>query len=38
MRYVKKYFKGRGGYVQMEDGTSLEVSARKKNDFFEKLR
>ena len=38
MKFVKKYFKGRGGYVQMEDGTSLEISARKKNNFFDKLK
>jgi two-component system, LytTR family, response regulator len=35
--YVKKYFKGRGGYVQMEDGTTIEISIRKKNDFFERF-
>jgi two-component system LytT family response regulator len=38
IKYVKKYFKGRGGYVQMEDGASLGISARKKNDFFEKFK
>ncbi|MGF2413612.1 LytR/AlgR family response regulator transcription factor [Ferruginibacter sp.] len=37
INYVKKYFKGRGGYVQMEDGTSVEISVRKKNDFFERF-
>jgi two-component system, LytTR family, response regulator len=36
--YVKKYFKGRGGYVQMEDGTSIEISVRKKNDFFDRFK
>jgi two-component system, LytTR family, response regulator len=30
---VKKYHKGRGGYVVMHDGTSIEVSVRKKDDF-----
>ena len=38
VKYVKKYFRGRGGYVQMEDGASLSISARKKNDFFEKFK
>jgi len=38
VNFVKKYFKGRGGYVQMEDGASLEISARKKNDFLEKFK
>jgi two-component system, LytTR family, response regulator len=37
INYVKKYFKGRGGYVQMEDGASIEISIRKKNDFFERF-
>ena len=36
--FVKKYFKGRGGYVEMEDGTKIEISARKKEDFFLKFR
>jgi len=38
IKYAKKYFRGRVGYVQMEDGASLGISARKKNDFFEKLK
>ena len=38
INFVKKYFKGRGGYVQMEDGTSIEISIRKKNDFFERFK
>jgi len=33
MKYIKKYFKGRGGYVVMDDGTSIEVSVRKKDAF-----
>jgi two-component system, LytTR family, response regulator len=38
INFVKKYFKGRGGYVQMEDGTSIEISVRKKNDFFDRFK
>ena len=38
VKYVKKYFRGRGGYVEMEDGASLAISARKKNDFLEKFK
>lgn len=30
---IKKYYKGRGGYVEMEDGVTIEVSARKKDEF-----
>ena len=38
INFVKKYFKGRGGYVQMEDGISIEISIRKKNDFFDRFK
>jgi two-component system LytT family response regulator len=30
---VSKYIKGRGGYVVMNDGKVIDVSARKKEDF-----
>jgi len=33
INYIKKYVKGRGGNVIMEDGTSIEVSVRKKDEF-----
>jgi two-component system, LytTR family, response regulator len=38
INFVKKYYKGRGGYVQMEDGASIEISTRKKGDFFERFK
>ena len=31
--FVKKYHKGRGGAVEMEDGTMIEVATRRKNEF-----
>lgn len=34
---IKKYYKGRGGYVELTDGTNLEVSSRKLNDFKDKF-
>lgn len=37
LNYVKKYIRGRGGFVELTDGTSLEVSARKKEEFLEKF-
>ena len=37
INYIKKYYKGRGGYVEMEDGVSIEVSVRKKDDFLRLL-
>ena len=33
IHYVKKYYKGAGGYVQMEDGETFEISTRRKNLF-----
>ncbi len=33
INYIKKYLKGRGGTVIMEDGINIEVSSRKKDDF-----
>lgn len=36
--YVKKYFKGRGGEVEMEDGEVILISSRKKADFFSRFR
>lgn len=35
--YIEQYVKGRGGYVIMSNGASLEVSARKKDSFLEQL-
>ena len=37
IRYVRKYVKGRGGYVVMEDGATIDVSVRKKTDFMDNL-
>jgi len=34
---VQNYHKGRGGYVIMEDGTSIEVAFRRKEDFLNRL-
>ncbi len=33
LNYVKKYFKGSGGQVEMEDHSVIDVSARKKEEF-----
>lgn len=37
LQLIKSYVKGKGGYVIMADGTELEVSQRRKNDFLNKL-
>lgn len=35
--YIRKYHRGRGGHVEMEDGSSIEVSTRKKDEFLSKF-
>ena len=37
IKYLKKYVKGDGGSVIMEDGSELLVSRRRKDDFLEAL-
>lgn len=37
MQYVNRYMKGEGGYVIMDDGTSIEVSVRRKPAFLQQL-
>lgn len=37
LSYVVKYIRGRGGYVVMKNGLTLEVSVRKKDDFLDSL-
>jgi two-component system, LytTR family, response regulator len=34
---VKKYHKGRGGYIIMDDGTNIEVSMRRRDEFLAKF-
>jgi two-component system LytT family response regulator len=34
---IKSYQKGRGGHVTMEDGTSIEVASRRREDFMQRL-
>lgn len=38
MREVKQYTKGEGGYVTMSDGSSVEISRSKKDEFVSKIR
>lgn len=38
INYIKKYYKGRGGYVEMEDNKKIEVSQRKKDEFLTKIK
>lgn len=35
MQYVKAYKKGKGGYIEMQDGSMVDVSASKKQAFLD---
>lgn len=37
LHYIKSYNKGKGGSVILTDGTELEVSTRRKDDFLKKM-
>jgi two-component system, LytTR family, response regulator len=37
LAYIKAYNKGKGGSVVMEDGSEIEVSTRRKDEFLRKL-
>lgn len=37
MRYIKEYIKGDGGQVKMTDGSVVDVSRRKKDEFLQQL-
>jgi len=37
INHIVKYVKGEGGYVVMMDGSTVDVSRRKKDDFLEQL-
>ncbi|PWT98513.1 MAG: DNA-binding response regulator, partial [Bacteroidetes bacterium] len=38
LNHIKKYYKGRGGMVEMSNGDQFEVSARKRDEFLSKFR
>lgn len=33
LAYIKQYYRGNGGHVVMEDGSSIDISKRRKKDF-----
>ena len=37
LNFLKNYIRGRGGQVELTDGTVVEVSARKKSEFLRRL-
>ena len=38
LNFIKKYYSGRGGYIELKDGTTVAVSTRKKEEFLEKFK
>jgi two-component system LytT family response regulator len=38
LEYIKAYHKGRGGYVEMLSGATIEVSVRRKEEFLNRFR
>ena len=38
MAHIRKYVKGEGGTVTMEDGTEIDVSRRRKEEFLASLK
>ncbi len=34
---IKKYHKGRGGEVEMENGVRIEIAIRRRDEFFKKI-
>ncbi|WNJ16835.1 LytTR family DNA-binding domain-containing protein [Pontibacter sp. G13] len=37
LKYLKNYTRGRGGYVELTDGSQLDVSARRKSEFLKRM-
>lgn len=37
LSYLKNYTRGRGGYVELTDGSVLDVSARRKSEFLKRM-
>lgn len=38
LNFIKTYHKGRGGHIEMQSGMSIEVSARRKEEFLSRFR
>jgi two-component system LytT family response regulator len=38
INFITKYIKGRGGFVEMQGGTRIEVAARRKDEFLAKFQ
>ncbi len=38
LNHIKKYYKGKGGYVEMSNGRTIEVSFRKREEFLSRFK
>lgn len=38
LNYIKRYIKGDGGQIEMENGQYVDVSRRKKDEFIKLIR
>jgi two-component system LytT family response regulator len=38
LRYVKRYIKGDGGQIELQDGTFIDLARRKKEEFLKLMR
>lgn len=37
LKFIKSYNRGKGGFITMSDGSEIEVSVRRKDEFFNQL-
>jgi two-component system LytT family response regulator len=37
LNYIKKYNRGRGGFIELEDSSKIEVATRRKDEFLKKF-
>lgn len=37
LNYIKKYNRGRGGFIELEDNSKIEVATRRKDEFLKKF-
>ena len=37
LNYIKKYYRGKGGYIELVNGQTIEVSQRKRDEFLGRL-
>lgn len=38
LQYIKQYYRGNGGYIEMENGAQIEVSVRRKESFLSRFK